>query len=221
MGIHVFFAALSAPLLVMALLSSRRGHRSTYLIWKLGASVLFLASAWSAPWNGPFDRLLFWGLAAHAVGDVLIAWPTQTGRLLFPVSIGSFLAGHVLYFLAFQANRELWDLTPGLLAVACVVNFSVFLRIRKRMGKLVIPGFLYTLALMFMSAAALTAAFRAATAGESLGAWLIGVGGVVYNASDGAVIRERFVQASFTNKLWGLPAYYAAQHVLVFAMLLM
>ena len=40
---------------------------------------------------------------------------------------------------------------------------------------------------------------------------LLGLGAALYFASDIAVARDRFVGASFANKAWGLPAYYAAQ----------
>jgi uncharacterized membrane protein YhhN len=39
-------------------------------------------------------------------------------------------------------------------------------------------------------------------------------GAAGFFASDLAVARERFVAPSFTNKLWGLPLYYASQLLL-------
>jgi uncharacterized membrane protein YhhN len=198
----------------MALSNSRRNHRSSYLIWKVGASLLFLASAVVIPPSSDFDRLLIIGLLGHALGDLLIAWPSAKGRFLFPVAIGSFLAGHVLYFLAFQSSRGLWELHWGMLLVSVCVNFSAFYVVRTRLGRLQIPGFFYTLAMTLMTAAALSSALSGS--GPAL---LLGCGAVLYNLSDGAVVRERFVSPSFANKLWGLPAYYIAQHILVATMI--
>lgn len=210
MTLPIFFALISVPVLTMALWNSRRNHRSSYLIWKVGASLLFLAAAVVIPVSGDFDRLLIAGLLGHALGDLLIAWPTAKGRYLFPVAIGAFLAGHVLYFLAFQSGRGLWELHWGMLLVSAAVNFFVFYKVRTRLGRLQIPGFFYTLAMTLMTAAALSTAV-----GGSGPALLLGCGAVLYNLSDGAVVRERFVSASFANKLWGLPTYYLAQHILV------
>ena len=39
-------------------------------------------------------------------------------------------------------------------------------------------------------------------------------GAIAFFGSDLAVARERFVEKSFTNKLWGLPLYYGAQLLL-------
>jgi hypothetical protein len=40
------------------------------------------------------------------------------------------------------------------------------------------------------------------------------VGAVAFAVSDLSVARERFVHKSFTNLVWGLPLYYAAQQTL-------
>ena len=214
MALHLFFAALSVPVLGMALINSRRRHLFAYVIWKVGASLLFLASAAVAPYDTAFDHLLLIGLVGHALGDLLIAWPTGGARFLFPVAIGSFLTGHAFYFLAFQSGRALWDLHPGMLILSGAVNFFVFYQVRGLLGRLRIPGFFYTLGLTLMCAAGLTTGLTLGT----FPALLLAAGAVVYNLSDGAVVRERFVHASFANKLWGLPAYYLAQHLLVNAM---
>jgi uncharacterized membrane protein YhhN len=50
---------------------------------------------------------------------------------------------------------------------------------------------------------------------RGVGDWRIAVAAVLFYVSDLCVAREAFVQKSFTNRLVGLPLYYAAQ--LVFA----
>ena len=49
--------------------------------------------------------------------------------------------------------------------------------------------------------------------GAAGGAALL-AGALGFFASDLAVARQRFVAKSFTNKLWGLPLYYASQLLL-------
>ena len=41
------------------------------------------------------------------------------------------------------------------------------------------------------------------------------VAAVSFYLSDLSVARDRFLNAGFGNRLWGLPLYYAAQHVFV------
>jgi uncharacterized membrane protein YhhN len=56
-----------------------------------------------------------------------------------------------------------------------------------------------------------------ATAAGAFGAGAGGLllaGALAFFASDLAVARERFVERSFANKLWGLPLYYGAQLLL-------
>jgi len=67
------------------------------------------------------------------------------------------------------------------------------------------------------------------TAGLLVAAWLatpasprgilLAAGGVLFFASDLAVARERFVARAFSNRVWGLPCYYAAQLLLTFALI--
>jgi uncharacterized membrane protein YhhN len=50
-----------------------------------------------------------------------------------------------------------------------------------------------------------------------IGAWFILVGAVMFYVSDIFVAHQRFVMQSFTNRLIGLPLYYAAQFLLAFS----
>ena len=51
---------------------------------------------------------------------------------------------------------------------------------------------------------------------ESVGMCLA-AGACLFFASDLAVARDRFVARDFTNKLWGLPAYYIGQLLIAWA----
>jgi uncharacterized membrane protein YhhN len=44
--------------------------------------------------------------------------------------------------------------------------------------------------------------------------WEVAAGALLFAASDLAVARDRFVRPALRNKLWGLPAYFAAQLLL-------
>jgi len=45
----------------------------------------------------------------------------------------------------------------------------------------------------------------------------LAIGAALFFASDLAVARDRFLARDFTNKLWGLPAYYAGQLLIAWA----
>jgi uncharacterized membrane protein YhhN len=50
--------------------------------------------------------------------------------------------------------------------------------------------------------------------------WIFLVGGaVLFFVSDVAVARDRFVEPSWKNRAWGLPAYYAGQLLLAWGAL--
>lgn len=218
MQLTVALALVSLPAVLFALRESRRGNKVSYILWKAAASAIFLVAAHQAYRGSRFELFLLCGLWGHAVGDILIAWPGTWRRTLFVLSIGGFLAGHILYFLAFQSlTHSVWDLGAAALFCSAVVNYSVFVLVRKRLGRLAIPGFFYTTALVLMSSAGIS---RGLSLG-SLGGLTLAAGAVMYNGSDAAVVRERFVQSSFTNKIWGLPLYYLAQYTLIVSMSLL
>jgi hypothetical protein len=49
------------------------------------------------------------------------------------------------------------------------------------------------------------------------GGWSLGLAAVAFYLSDISVARDRFAQAGFGNRLWGLPLYYLAQLLFAFA----
>jgi uncharacterized membrane protein YhhN len=44
-------------------------------------------------------------------------------------------------------------------------------------------------------------------------------GAVLFFASDLAVARDKFVEPGFTNRVWGLPCYYAGQLLIAWSIL--
>lgn len=214
----VVFSLVGLVAVAGAIWTTYTGRPIAYLLVKSAATASFLLAALYVGFPGKFGQLLFVGLCGHAIGDVVIALKGRIGKLVFPGAIGSFLVGHVLYFLAFSTLGTVTPLQVLLLAGALVVNLSVVFFLWKRLGRLLLPGIAYGIAMSLMVSSGLTLAFIE-TSLSPVVRLLLGAGAVVYNLSDLAVIRERFVESSITNKLWGLPAYYGAQFVFVFAML--
>ena len=56
-------------------------------------------------------------------------------------------------------------------------------------------------------------------AGGAGAPWMIPVGALLFTASDIAVVRDRFVSKGFSNRLWGLPLYYAAQLIIAWSIM--
>lgn len=151
-----------------------------------------------------FDEIaIVVGLALGAIGDVLLMLP---GARWFVAGLFSFLAGHVVFVSAFLQRavlRPVLALPAGVLATAVVLLLG---RLWPRLGSKrgAVAAYAATILMMVVSA---------------LGVWLSGepgsgfiaAGAVLFAVSDVAVARERFVEKSFANKLWGLPTYYAAQ----------
>jgi len=129
--------------------------------------------------------------------------------------IGAFLSAHLCYLAALAPRADLGGLSPlsgALLALPLLAAGGWALRAAwPKLGRLAAPASLYFLLLSGLAWLAL--AHWAGQPGDP-GAALIGLGLGLFFVSDLAVARHRFVVKSFGNKLWGLPAYYLAQHLL-------
>ena len=126
----------------------------------------------------------------------------------FLAGLGAFLLAHGAYAAAFVvagvAPRSIAMAAVPALLVGAVVLRWLWPRLHGPM-RAAVP--LYVVVILAM---ACTAAGHASTSGQAT----VAVAAVVFALSDLAVARERFVHASFTNRAWGLPAYYAAQLML-------
>jgi len=136
------------------------------------------------------------------LGDLLLI-PDRVGPA-FLAGLVSFLLGHVAFGVAFIVMGVSWPIVGGA-AVALAVPAVVILRwLGKHLeGPLRFAVPVYITVITAMVALSIGAALPA----ES---WLIGVGTVCFFLSDIAVARNRFVQAHWHNRLWGLPLYYGA-----------
>jgi len=192
------------------LLAESRGFRPGVWIAKPLAAASFLWAAVSfGALASPYGVWIFAGLVLSAAGDVLLI--PRGAKGFFLAGLGSFLLAHVAYAGAF-ALRGL-ELRTMAVAVA-VVGFASLLALRhlwphvqRNAPSLQRPVLAYVAVISTMLACA------AGTVGK---AWqpAILAGALAFYASDLAVARQRFVGESFTNKLWGLPLYFAAQLLL-------
>jgi uncharacterized membrane protein YhhN len=196
-----------AALVAGCLVAVRRGSALGVWLTKPLASAAFVwaALAWGAA-ASPFGRWLALGLAACALGDVLLI-PLGAPRAL-RAGMLAFGVGHALFATAFLLRGV--SASAGALALAGALVFvaGAWRWLRPHLG----PGDrLPVLLYLGVIASMLACAIGGVGAGAP---WAAGAGAVLFALSDLAVAQDRFVAPSFASTLWGLPTYYAAQLLL-------
>ena len=204
---------IAAGLLLGLLWAEGTGASCLSLGFKTPLSILFVITALLQPRMMPkYFKFVLAGLILGLVGDVCLGLP---GLTAFRIGLVAFLAGHILYILAFiiLARRTDWINTVNLLIIA--ISGLVYWWLLPYLGKMLVPVTLYIVVISVMVASA-WAAFRNPGVRRT-GAWLILVGAVLFYASDIFVAHDRFVTEQFYNRLIGLPLYYTAQFLLAFS----
>ena len=193
--------------LAALLAAERAGSRPGVWIAKPLASTGFLALALARGATGSgYGRLVLLALAFGWLGDVLLV--PKGARRAFAAGLASFLLGHLLFAAAFltRGAQPLWLAAGGLAAAALSVPVWRWLG----------PHVPEALALPVRAYVAVISAMVACAAGAfgATGDAPLLAGALAFFASDLAVARQRFVAPGFSNKLWGLPLYYAGQLLL-------
>jgi alkenylglycerophosphocholine hydrolase len=185
MNLLLLLAAISAGMAIAAEERAGGRHRAFFLLKPL-TTVLILAAAMLAPDADPTYRL--WvtvALALSTAGDIALMFE---GNGAFLAGLGSFLAAHVLFVVAFLAGTgwampSAWALLPG------IVGAAFFVWLLPRTGPLLPAVLVYGLALMGMM---LTASGREVMRGDASG-WLAFVGASIFIVSDSALAIRKFV----------------------------
>ena len=203
----------AAGLLLGLVWAESTGNNWLALGFKTPLSILFVITALLQPKVLPkYFKFVLIGLILGLVGDVCLGLPGMTA---FRVGLVSFLAGHILYILAFAilTRRVDWINPVNILIIA--ISGCVYLWLLPDLGNMLVPVTFYIVVISVMVAAA-WAAFRNPRV-RGLGAWFILVGAVFFYVSDIFVAHQRFVIEQFYNRLIGLPLYYTAQFLLAFS----
>jgi len=176
------------------------------------ASLGFIAAALDrGAFDSTYGRILFIGLVLAAFGDVFLL---GSNRPMFLAGLVSFLLGHIAYGVAFATFGWWHDTRVNFVWLAAVslplaaVSYLVVRWLKPHLtDDMRSPVFAYVFVITVMVLAALSAANAGATG------WIL-IGAIGFFLSDLAVARNQFVVESITNRVWGLPLYYAAQLVL-------
>ena len=198
--------ALTTVCLAALLYAERRGEQRLQWAAKPLASLGFLLAAHAqGALAGPYGQAIFAGLCLSTVGDVLLMWRSQAP---FLAGLGAFLLGHVAYATAFVLRGVGLSVTLASAALLAIPASVVVRWLWPHVpGPMRAPVLAYVLVISAMVALSLGTVSK-------LGGAAIVLGAAMFYASDLSVARDQFVRREFANRLWGLPLYYAAQHVL-------
>jgi uncharacterized membrane protein YhhN len=196
---------------VLLLVAEAKGMARLRALSKLTAAAAFIGIAFfNGALGSPVGTLIFAGLVLCAAGDAFLL-SSRPG--LFLAGMGAFAAGHALYIGAFLAGGLKFSLIVyglGVIALAGVAAF--FWIMRQRFGDFLpaVAGYCVIISAMLIASIA-----HFASGAPQGGARALAAAG--FAVSDISVARDRFAQAAFTNRLWGLPLYFAAQCLFAFS----
>jgi uncharacterized membrane protein YhhN len=182
------------------LLAEFKGHAGGRAVFKLSASSVFLWEGFerglhSAP-NGAW---IFAGLVGCFIGDAALL---SRAKPAFLTGLGSFLLGHLLFAVGFAMRGPAWTVCAVSLAMlvppAVLVHRWLMPHVDASMRAPVL-AYMTVITVMLALAIGLT---------TTTDAWALLAGAALFYLSDLAVARDRFIQQSELNHLWGAPAYF-------------
>ena len=156
------------------------------------------------------EQIFLAGLVFCWLGDALLLPPGQT--IWFQLGIASFLLGHVAYAVAvFKMGIDGASFFVGVLLLALLGGIAYRWIVPHVPSAFRFAVTCYVLTIGVMVAFAIGASAK--DAGP-----LVALGAFAFALSDLSVARERFIQPSYVNSLWGLPLYSLAQGLLAVGM---
>ena len=208
-------AIVAAAVLLLAglLYFERKENLPGKLLTKLPLSFLFILTALLHSGNIPeYKYLLLAGLTCCLVGDGCLVFARPR---IFLCGLVVFLLGHIFYVAAFLSlagvNVGFW----AALVLTGPFGYAVFRRLQPHLNGMRRPvaAYILVISLMVCSAAAVYVEPFIPLSSRRL----ILAGALAFYLSDLFVARHRFVQQGFSNRLAGLPLYYAGQFCLAFS----
>ncbi len=211
---EILILAAALPLLAGVLFFEKRGSTRGLLLTKPFLSALFVATALTGAQSDPgYFRWILAGLLLSLAGDVFLIF--FFSRISFLAGLISFLAGHVLYAVAFFSLAGSGTANWPAIALVLAVSGGVFVWLRPHLGKMFVPAIAYIviITVMVIGAASLMENGNRVFSGRVLAL----AGAILFYLSDIFVARQRFATRNFFNRAVGLPLYYTAQFLIAFS----
>ena len=211
--LSTIIVCLAAVLLIALLVFEKQAHTRRKLSAKTPLSLLFILIAVIHGFpGGTYFHYLVAGLVCCLAGDVCLALPQSR---MFLLGLVAFLCGHVMYVLGFLSLTGInWWTVLGTVAAAPAGGW-VYRWLKPHLGSMKVPVVLYIVLItaMVCTACGVAGDRRLMPDDRALVFW----GAGCFYLSDIFVARQRFVTASFLNRLVGLPLYYLGQFMLAFS----
>lgn len=176
---------------------------------KIVASSSFVIIGLPAFGAGSFQTAIVIGLVFGAFGDIALLGRSKAA---FLAGLGLFLVGHIAYVvgLATLESPIYWLILAGRLGTLAMVSGALSMSwLWPHLGPMKMPVVAYVIAIVLMVMGAFAAYNTGALPAPER--TYLALGAALFFVSDLAVARDKFVAPGFTNKLWGLPAYFIAQ----------
>lgn len=202
------------PLLVILLFFEKKESIKGLLCVKPLLSSLFVITAFLQIHQYlTYHYLILVGLVLSLVGDICLIFFFH--KKVFTAGLGAFLAGHIMYTIAFSHLGELGWVMIAIGAVCILTSVVIYMRLQANLGNMRGPvlGYIIIITAMVIGAASLWNHFALGTTGR----YLVLVGAILFYVSDIFVARHRFVQKEFLNRAIGLPLYYTAQFLIAYS----
>jgi uncharacterized membrane protein YhhN len=205
--VPIFAILISACALISAALtiwSGAQARRPLFHVSKPLTTALIILVALVAPTPVPaaYKTLILAGLLCSLAGDIALMLPEKW----FAAGLGSFLAAHVFYILAFKPGPG-HPVSPGLLLPFLIFGLLMFRILTPSLGRLKLPVLVYIAAITAM-------AWLAAGRFVDLGGTrplLAFAGAVLFLISDSVLAYDRFVKTFGLAQALVLGAYFPAQ----------
>jgi uncharacterized membrane protein YhhN len=210
---NILIIILGIILLFGLLYYEKKKNRIPSLITKSTVSLLFVMTALLQPHPVPaYYHYLFVGLIFCLTGDVCLALPREKA---FKAGLVAFLIGHIFYIFSFSSLIQIRHWISAGLFIIFGLSALIFLWLRPHLKAMLIPVLLYILVITVMASGAWAVFWKSSF--PISGRALILAGSLCFYFSDVFVARDKFIKEEYTNRLLGLPLYYAGQFLPAFS----